>query len=77
MDAEFGDIFVCSHVLRRPLLDGRPRVKVEHLRAKSRAAFDRWFISATFLVSSRLYRTIIHNWKDTADKGRPLVQNQL
>lgn len=59
VNAELGDIFVCFHVLCCPLLHGCPRVKVEHLRSKSRAGFDCRFISATFLVSSLLYRSII------------------
>lgn len=32
VNAELGDVFVRSHVLRRPLLHGGPRVEVEHLQ---------------------------------------------
>lgn len=34
VNAEFGDVVVRSHVLRRPLLDSCPGVEVEHLWKK-------------------------------------------
>lgn len=36
VNAELGDIFVCFHILRCPLLDSRPGVEVEHLRNKKK-----------------------------------------
>lgn len=35
VNAEFGDVFICFHVLRRPLLDSCPWVEVEHLMKKT------------------------------------------
>lgn len=59
VNAEFGDIFVRFHVFCRPLLHGRPRVKVEHLRSKSRGGFDCLLISAILLVSALLYQATV------------------
>lgn len=40
VNAEFGDVFICFHILRCPLLDSRPWVKVEHL------VEDEWTLQA-------------------------------
>lgn len=47
VNAEFGDVFICFHILRCPLLDSRPWVKVEHLRIKIRVDLKRYRFQST------------------------------
>lgn len=45
VNAELGDVFICFHILRCPLLDSCPWVEVEHL------VEDEWALQAAFAGS--------------------------